>query len=185
MSYTDLLFSLVHFPHSCHECWFLLTKLLPSPMKCPKPKGTPLLRRLLMHTPGSSWSPRADSVHTKSWLPNVEVGLTLCCSKTSHGMRLKLDILAQFLPLCYSASFFLLSSFWERMISFPSKFFLDSSSSIKYLHMNPYFLEIQDKIHIYYKKFNDREKYFWVIHSDTLCLPLMIVYSLPDVSIFI
>lgn len=50
---------------------------------------------------------------TKDWLPDVEVGLTPCCSTSSHAMRLKLDILAWLLPLCYFASFFLPSSFWE------------------------------------------------------------------------
>lgn len=48
---------------------------------------------------------------TKGWLPDAEIGLKLCCSRSPHGMRSKLDILAWFLPLGCYASFFFPSSF--------------------------------------------------------------------------
>lgn len=91
----------------------------------PSAQGGPFAQKVI-YTHSWEWLIAKGWLHryTNSWLPDVEVGFTMCCSKAPHGMRLKLDILAWLLPLSYPASFF---SF--QLLS-------ESSPPMKYLHTN-------------------------------------------------
>lgn len=112
VSHPDLLFRLVPFPTVAVNVGFSWHSCSPLPWSALSPRE-PLCSGGYLSLLGVAYDQGLALSCTKDWLPDVEVGLTLCCSKSSHAMRLKLDILAWLLPLCYFASFFLPSSFWE------------------------------------------------------------------------